>query len=206
MDGIQSGVCDLGLFNNRVFYQRGDGMKVFSTDGTACPPSPAPATASRLGPTCSTRPLHATHGGGGRGPDGQTVEDGSSSLNLSHGLGNAVAFDGWTGTSKNPWTRLDRRYGTVHVHGHRQGESGEIVDVRRTFHVVPPAVDNLEQLTAGPCFVATAPVAVFDLGGRRLDTFDGAHWANHGPIDLDLPGGVIFAHQTGCGTRKFVVH
>ena len=26
------------------------------------------------------------------------------------------------------------------------------------------------------------------------------------PTDLGLPRGVIIAHQTGCGTRKFVVH
>ena len=56
-------------------------------------------------------------------------------------------------------------YGTVHVHGHRQGENGEIVDVRRTFHVVP-AVGTIDT----PCFVATAPVVVFDLEEVR-----GAH-------------------------------
>ena len=211
MDGIQSGVCDLDPFNNRVFYQRVDGMKIFSTDGTALSTISSPSNS--ISPWAnvqyhdlSTPPTAVV----GEDSDGQTVEwDGTSSLTLSHGLGNAVAFDGWTGMSgessmNQTWTV--GAYGTVHVHGHRQGESGETVDVRRTFHVVPHTVDNQGELSAQPCPSSAAPVEVFDLGGRSLGTFSGAHWATQSPTELGLPRGVIFAHQKGCGTRKLRVH
>ena len=101
MDGIQSGVCDLDPFNNRIFYQRVDGMKVFSTDGTALSTISSPSNS--ISPWAnvqyhdlSTPPTAVV----GEDSDGQTVEwDGTSSLTLAHGLGNAVSFDGWSGVS-----------------------------------------------------------------------------------------------------------
>jgi hypothetical protein len=186
-------------------------MKVFSTDGTALSTISSPSNS--ISPWAnvqyhdlSTPPTAVV----GEDSDGQTVEwDGTSSLTLAHGLGNAVAFDGWSGVSGE--TSMDltwtvEGYGTVHVHGHRQGESGETVDVRRTFHVVPAAVDTQGELSAQPCPTTEAPVELFDLGGRCLGTISGTRWATHSPMELGLPQGVIFAHQKGCGTRKLVVH
>ena len=131
-------------------------MKVFSTDGTALSTIASPSNS--ISPWAnvqyhdlSTPPTAVV----GEDSDGQTVEwDGSSNSPCHTAWATPWRSNGLACLSLDPTWSVDG-YGTVHVHGTGKANF-EIVDVRRTFHVVPPAVDNLEQLTAKPCFVATS--------------------------------------------------
>jgi hypothetical protein len=86
--------------------------------------------------------------------------DGTSALTLPHGLGDAVAFEGWTGTDgetvmDSDWTVTG--FGTVHVHGRRTGENGRTVEVQRTFEIVPePVVNGVGTLAPGNCTLPSA--------------------------------------------------
>jgi hypothetical protein len=128
--------------------------------------------------------------------------DGASALTLPHELGDAVSFDGWTGTNgetvmSSDWTVTD--YGTVHVHGRRTGENGRIVEVQRTFEIIPETVINgVGTIAATPCTPTTnRSTTVLNAAGQWV-----AHWPNGQTTDHGLPTGMYFVQTEGCPVRK----
>ena len=128
--------------------------------------------------------------------------DGASALTLPHELGDAVSFDGWTGTNgetvmSSDWTVTD--YGTVHVHGRRTGENGRIVEVQRTFEIIPETVINgVGTIAATPCApTANRSTTVLNAAGQWV-----AQWPNGQATDHGLPAGMYFVQTEGCPVRK----
>ena len=204
MDGIQSGLCDLDPFNNRIFYHRVNGMKIFSTDGAQLgsisnPSGSISPWANVQYHDLSTDPTAIV----GTDATVTSVEwDGASALTLPHELGDAVSFDGWTGTNgetvmSSDWTVTD--YGTVHVHGRRTGENGRIVEVQRTFEIIPETVINgVGTITATPCTPSTnRPTTVLNAAGQWV-----AQWPSGQATDHGLPAGMYFVQTEGCPVRK----
>lgn len=207
MDGIQSGLCDLDPFNNRIFYHRVNGMKIFSTDGAQLgsisnPSGSISPWANVQYHDLSTDPTAIV----GTDATVTSVEwDGASALTLPHELGDAVSFDGWTGTNgetvmSSDWTVTD--YGTVHVHGRRTGENGRIVEVQRTFEIIPETVINgVGTIAATPCTPTTnRSTTVLNAAGQWV-----AHWPNGQTTDHGLPTGMYFVQTEGCPVRKIHV-
>ena len=207
MDGIQSGLCDLDPFNNRIFYHRVNGMKIFSTDGAQLgsisnPSGSISPWANVQYHDLSTDPTAIV----GTDATVTAVEwDGASALTLPHELGDAVSFDGWTGTNgetvmSSDWTVTD--YGTVHVHGRRTGENGRIVEVQRTFEIIPETVINgVGTIAATPCTpAANRPTTVLNAAGQWV-----AQWPNGQTSDHGLPAGMYFVQTEGCPVRKIHV-
>ena len=175
MDGIQSGLCDLDPFNNRIFYHRVNGMKMFTTDGESLgsisnPSGSISPWANVQYHDLSTDPTAIV----GTDASVTSVEwDGESALTLPHGLGGAVAFEGWTGTDgetvmDEAWTVTD--FGTVHVHGRRTGDNGRVVEVQRSYEIVPePVVNGIGALTPSDCVVPTAVRSSQTLSGMPVN-------------------------------------
>ena len=127
MDGIQSGLCDLDPFNNRIFYHRVNGMKMFTTEGESLgsisnPSGSISPWANVQYHDLSTDPTAIV----GTDATVTSVEwDGESALTLPHGLGGAVAFEGWTGTDgetvmDEAWTVTDFGHGARARPTHRR--------------------------------------------------------------------------------------
>ncbi|MDA0912246.1 MAG: hypothetical protein O2818_00635 [Bacteroidetes bacterium] len=162
MDGIQSGLCDLDPFNNRIFYHRVNSMKMFTTEGESLgsisnPSGSISPWANVQYHDLSTDPTAIV----GTDASVTSIEwDGESALIVPHGLGGAVAFEGWTGTDgetvmDEAWTV--NGFGTVHVSGRRTGDNGRAVQVQRTYDIVPePVVNGIGALTPKECVMPTA--------------------------------------------------
>ena len=157
MDGIQSGLCDLDPFNNRIFYHRLNGMQMFTTEGESLGSIPNPS--GSISPWAnvqyhdlSTDPTAIV----GTDATSTSVEwDGESALTLPHQLGDAVAFEGWIDV--NGATVMDPEitvtdFGTVHVHGRRTGDNGRVVEVQRSYQIVPePVINAVTDLAPTAC-------------------------------------------------------
>ena len=180
MDGIQSGVCDLtrSTTASSPTRRRHEGS---AQTARPCPPSPAPATASRLGPTSSTT---------------------TSPPHPRRWWARIPTAKRWSGTAlpHSPLARAGQRRGVRRMDWH-VGRSLHESDLDRgrlrhrprtrtqakaakpwtsgaRFHVVPPATDNHLELSSQPCPTNAAPFGVFDLGGRSLGTFSGTRGDN----------------------------
>ena len=152
----------LDPFNNRIFYHRVNGMKMFTTEGESLgsisnPSGSISPWANVQYHDLSTDPTAIV----GTDASVTSVEwDGESVLTLPHWLGGAVVFEGWTGTNgetvmDEAWTVTD--FGTVHVHGRRTGDNGRVVEVQRSYQIVPePVVNGIGALTPSDCVVPTA--------------------------------------------------
>ena len=207
MDGIQSGVCDLDPFSNRIFYQRVDGLKVFGTDGTSLGTISSPS--GSISPWAnvqyhdlSTEPTAIV----GTEGDATVIEwDGVSFLSLQNNLGEAIDFDGWTGPDGTPamsseWTVTD--YGTVHIHGHRTGDNGRTIDVQHTFSIVPTTVNGIADLLPEDALQHDLPKTVLNAAGQWVNPPPGADPTL--PIsDWDLPAGLYFVR--GASGRVYKV-
>lgn len=207
MDGIQSGVCDLDPFSNRIFYQRVDGLKVFATDGTSLGTISSPS--GSISPWAnvqyhdlSSEPTAIV----GTEGDATVIEwDGVSFLSLQNNLGDAIDFDGWTGPDGTPamsseWTVTD--YGTVHIHGHRTGDNGRTIDVQHTFSIVPTAVNGIADLLPEDALQHHLPKTVLNAAGQWVNPPPGADPTL--PIsDWDLPAGLYFVR--GASGRVYKV-
>ena len=207
MDGIQSGVCDLDPFSNRIFYQRVDGLKVFGTDGTSLGTISSPS--GSISPWAnvqyhdlSTEPTAIV----GTEGDATVIEwDGVSFLSLQNNLGDAIDFDGWTGPDGTPamsseWTVTD--YGTVHIHGHRTGDNGRTIGVQHTFSVVPTEVNGIADLLSEDALQHDLPKTVMNAAGQWVTPPPGADPTL--PIsDWDLPAGLYFVR--GASGRVYKV-
>jgi len=148
MDGIQSGLCDIDPFNNRIFYHRVGQLVCLNTEdgsgiGAASEPDMSISPWANLQyHDLSTPPTASV----GAEAEATVIPwDGASLLTLPHGLGSAVEFEGWTGaggvsSDAEFWTVEE--FGTLHVSATRTGASGETVTVERTFQIVPEEVTN----------------------------------------------------------------
>ena len=207
MDGIQSGLCDLDPFNNRIFYYRVNGMKMFTTEGESLgtisnPSGSISPWANVQYHDLSTDPTAIV----GTDASVTSVEwDGESAMTLPHGLGGAVAFEGWTDTNGETvmdevWTVTD--FGTVHVHGRRTGDNGRVVEVQRSYQIVPePVVNGVGTIAATPCPPTTnRPTTVLNAAGQWV-----ANWLNGEATDHGLPAGIYFVQTEGCPVRKIQV-
>ena len=210
MDGIQSGVCDLDPFNNRIFYQRVDELLVLNTEGQILSSIAYPA--NTISPwtnvqyhDLSTPPTAVV----GEDSDGSTIQwDGTSALTLSHNLGSAVTLDGWSDDEGATATTSQwnvNAYGTVQVHGHRVGESGETVEVQRTFHIVPEEVDGVTTPQRTPCHSSESLVTVFNLCGQVEGTFSGDVDPRKMAEEWGLTPGLYLTQKEGCPTQKWVI-
>lgn len=209
MDGIQSGVCDLDPFSNRIFYQRVDGLKVFGTDGTSLGTISSPS--GSISPWAnvqyhdlSTEPTAIV----GTEGDATVIEwDGVSFLSLQNNLGEAIDFDGWTGPDGTPamsseWTVTD--YGTVHIHGHRTGDSGRTIDVQHTFSIVPTTVNGISETPGSLCTLFSRPWTAYNTQGQIV--------LESSETDLDsdpraglLSSGLHIIRMEGCPSRTLWV-
>ena len=210
MDGIQSGVCDLDAFNNRIFYQRVDELLVLNTEGQilnsiAYPANTISPWANVQYHDLSTPPTAVV----GEDSDGSSIQwDGTSALTLSHNLGSAVTLDGWSddegaSATTSQWNVND--YGTVQVQGHRVGESGETVTVQRTFHIVHEEVDGVTTPQRTPCHATESMVTVFNFCGQVEGTFSGDFDPRRIAEEWGLTPGLYLTQKDGCPTQKWVV-
>ena len=131
--------------------------------------------------------------------------DGESALTLPHGLGGAVAFEGWTGTDgetvmDEAWTVTD--FGTVHVHGRRTGDNGRVVEVQRSYQIVPePVVNGVGNLNATACTPGSnRPTSVLNAAGQQIANWPNGQVTNHG-----LPTGLYFLRTEGCPIQRIHV-
>ena len=201
MDGIQSGLCDLDPFNNRIFYHRVNGMKMFTTEGESLgsisnPSGSISPWANVQYHDLSTDPTAIV----GTDASVTSVEwDGESALTLPHGLGGAVAFEGWTGTNgetvmDEAWTVTD--FGTVHVHGRRTGDNGRVIEVQRSYQIVPePVVNGIGALTPSDCGVPTAVRSSQTLSGMPVN----ATW-------YAITGSGCSAHRNDSTRERWTLH
>lgn len=210
MDGIQSGVCDLDPFNNRIFYQRVDGLKAFATDGTPLwtISSPSESIAPWANVQYHDLSVEPTAIVGTEGDETIIEWDGVSLLSLESGLGQAIAFDGWTGADgalvlTPEWTVTN--YGTVHVHGHRTGDNGRTIDVRRTFTVVPAAINSITDPSTALCPEPDRTWRVLNAAGQVVPKPAGAEIGLF-PESWPLQSGLYFIQSERCPTRKVFVN
>ena len=215
MDGIQSGLCDLDPFNNRIFYHRVNGMKMFTTEGESLgsisnPSGSISPWANVQYHDLSTDPTAIV----GTDASVTSVEwDGESALTLPHGLGGAVAFEGWTGTDgetvmDEAWTVTD--FGTVHVHGRRTGDNGRIIEVQRSYQIVPePVVNGVSTVTPSDCVVPTAVRSSQTLSGMPVN----ATWyaitgaaVQHIGTTAPASAGHYIVSRAGCPAARITVY
>ena len=210
MDGIQSGVCDLDPFNNRVFYHRVDGLKIFSTDGASLGTISNPAAS--ISPYAnvqyhdlSTEPTAIV----GTEGDATVIEwDGTSSLSLQNDLGDAIDFDGWTGpfgtqVMSPEWNVAD--YGTVHVHGHRTGDNGRTIDVQHTFSIVPTTFNGVAEVLGKECAHLNRPWTAYNTQGQVVCEGPQASIHSNFHMPSNLPPGIHIIRMEGCPSRTLMV-
>lgn len=209
MDGIQSGVCDLDPFSNRILYQRVDGLKVFGTDGTSLGTISSPS--GSISPWAnvqyhdlSTEPTAIV----GTEGDATLIEwDGVSFLSLQNNLGDAIEFDGWTGPDGTPamsseWTVTD--YGTVHIHGHRTGDNGRTIEVQHTFSIVPSTVNGIADLLPHDALQHDLPKTVVNASGQVVTPPPGVDPTL--PIwDWGLPAGLYLVRGASGRVHKMLL-
>ena len=66
------------------------------------------------------------------------------------------------------WTVTD--FGTVHVHGRRTGDNGRVVEVQRSYQIVPePVVNGIGALTPSDCGLPTAVRSSQALSGMPVN-------------------------------------
>ena len=209
MDGIQSGVCDLDPFSNRILYQRVDGLKVFGPDGTSLGTISSPS--GSISPWAnvqyhdlSTEPTAIV----GTEGDATLIEwDGVSFLSLQNNLGDAIEFDGWTGPDGTPamsseWTVTD--YGTVHIHGHRTGDNGRTIEVQHTFSIVPSTVNGIADLLPHDALQHDLPKTVVNASGQVVTPPPGVDPTL--PIwDWGLPAGLYLVRGASGRVHKMLL-
>ena len=102
------------------------------------------------------------------------------------------------------WTVTN--YGTVHIHGHRTGESGRTIDVQHTFDIVPTTVNGIEEARDHHCALFSRPWTAFNAQGQVVQT--AADIPVNSPLSHHhgLPSGLLVIRMAGCPTRTIMVH
>ena len=119
-----------------------------------------------------------------------------------------MTLDGWSDDEGATATTSQwnvNAYGTVQVHGHRVGESGETVEVQRTFHIVPAEVDGVTSPSAAlqPCQrrIGDSIQPGWTSGNAR---FRGTSTHAHGRR-MGVDPRAVFGPKEGCPTQKWVI-
>ena len=119
-----------------------------------------------------------------------------------------MTLDGWSDDEGATATTSQwnvNAYGTVQVHGHRVGESGETVEVQRTFHIVPAEVDGVTTPLHTPCHTSEVMVTVFNLCGQVEGTFSGDVDPRTMAEEWGLNPGLYLTQKEGSPTQKWVI-
>ena len=119
-----------------------------------------------------------------------------------------MTLDGWSDdegftSTTSQWNV--NAYGTVQVHGHRVGISGETVEVQRTFHIVPEEVDGVTSHLSKPCHAREGLVTAFNLAGQVKGTFSGDLRPNAMAEEWGLTPGLYLVQKEGCPAQKWVI-
>ena len=106
------------------------------------------------------------------------------------------------------WTVTD--FGTVHVHGRRTGDNGRVIEVQRSYEIVPePVVNGVSTVTPSDCEVPTAVRASQTLSGMPVN----ATWhaitgavVQHIGATAPASAGHYIVSRAGCPAARITVY
>jgi hypothetical protein len=215
MDGIQSGLCDMDPFNNRIFYHRANSLLIFSSEtGAALGSIPNPSGSISPWANLQYHDL-STDVAALVGSDASSTSiewDGESFLTLEHGLGASTDFQQWMGVNGeligSEFMEVTD-FGTVHAQGSLTGKNGRSVDVVRMYEIVREqgTIAAVAPLQPTNCLDAILPISIYAASGQIVATFTPSSSNNLSSpwSSMALPLGLYFVRAEGCRAQKVFI-